>query len=929
MFDFNKIEKKWQEKWEESKIFQPKIDKKRKKFFINTPYPYINGFLHLGHSYTYLRTDVFARYKRMQGFNVLYPQAWHTTGSPIINSAKRISENEPKQVQMFKEMNFSDSEIKRFSDPKYWVKYFPPENKKDINNLGLSIDWAREFYTTELNPYYDKFIKWQFNKLKEKKLIIKGKFPVVWCPKDNTIVQDHSRTQGEGEVPQEFSLVKHELEKNKYIVTATLREDTILGITNLYINPNINYVEIKNKDEVWIVGKPIVQKLKDQDFPVKEIKKINGKDLVGKKVKVFGGRKVLILPATFLDEEFGTGIVHSVPSDSADDLISLYDLQKNDDLIKKYNLNPEEVKSIKPIPVLKTHEYGEIPAEFFLKKYNVKSQNEKNKLEQIKKELYKISFYSSTFNSLYKNAFSKNLENVPVQEGKEFIKEELLKKGIIEKYYQLTGKVICRCLTPSIVKIVSDQWFIDYANKKWKNLAKKSLNKIKLYPEKSRQQFEYVIDWLKQWACTHEEGLGTRLPWDEKWLIESLSDSTIYMAYYTIAHLIKDIPIEKINDNFFDYVFLNKGKKPNVKNIDKIKEEFSYWYPVDFRNSGKDLIQNHLTFFIFNHVAIFPEKYWPKGIGVNGWVMVDGQKMSKSLGNFITIREAISKYSADVTRLTMLNGGEELDDPNFDSSFASLLMQRLPQLYEFCLNNYNKGNNNYENTERLFESQINLIIKEATEAMEETKFRTAIQKCYFDMQNNLKNYLKKSKTQNKKLMNFYIETQLKLLSPFIPFITEEIWHKLNNKNFLPLEKWPRADESKINLELEYLKEFLEQTKKDIENIFSLIKKDGKVTLFVSEKWKYDFYKKLRKEIEKTRDIKTLIEKTKDKDHIDETPKIIQSILKDPSKIPKHILTQEKEFEILKNTGYNVIKAENTKELKAKQAIPFRVTILVT
>ena len=90
---------------------------------------------------------------------------------------------------------------------------------------------------------------------------------------------------------------------------------------------------------------------------------------------------------------------------------------------------------------------------------------------------------------------------------------------------------------------------------------------------------------------------------DEKWLIESLSDSTIYMAYYTIAHLIKDIPIEKVDDELFDYIFLSKGKKPNIKNIEKLKEEFEYWYPVDFRNSGKDLVQNHLTFFLFNHVV--------------------------------------------------------------------------------------------------------------------------------------------------------------------------------------------------------------------------------------------------------------------------------------------------------------------------------------
>ncbi|MBI2148642.1 leucine--tRNA ligase [Candidatus Woesearchaeota archaeon] len=847
MLDFKQIEKKWQKEWEKNKVFQPEVDHKKKKFFVNFPYPYINGFLHVGHLYTMLRVEAFARYKRMQGFNVLYPQGWHATGSPIINAAKRIAENEPKQIKIMKDMGFSESEIKKFVEPKYWIKYFPPEDKKDLQDLGLSIDWRREFFTTDLNPYYDKFVRWQFNKLKEKNYVIKGKFPVVWCPKDNTIVQDHSRVEGEGETPQEFCLVKHKLDNGRYIVTATLRQDTILGITNLYINPNVEYTEIETKKEKWIVGKPIIQRLRDQDYVIKEFGKINGKDLVGRKVEVFGGRKVLILPATFLDLEFGTGIVHSVPSDSADDLISLWDLQKNDELIKKYNLDSKEVKSIKPIPVLNTPEYGDIPAEVFLKKFNVKSQNEREKLEEIKKELYKLSYYSATFNHLYKNIFSKNLEGMQVQDGKELIKNYLLKKGVINLYYQLTGKVVCRCLTPSIIKIVSDQWFIDYGNEEWKELAHKCLNKMQLYPEKSRVQFDYVIDWLKPWACTHEEGLGTRLPWDEKWLIESLSDSTIYMAYYTIAYLVKEIPIEKINDKFFDYIFLGKGTKPDVKNVDKLKEEFEYWYPVDFRNSGKDLIQNHLSFFIFNHVAIFPEKYWPKGIGVNGWTMVDGQKMSKSLGNFITIRDAINKYSADTTRMTMLNGGEDMDDPNWDNNFSSSLLSRFSQLYNFCLENHGNGGSDFKDNEKLFESQINLSIKETTEAMESTRFRTAIQKSYFDMQKNLKNYLKNVEKPNKNLMDLYIETQLKLLSPFIPFITEEIWHSIGNKTLISLEKWPKYDESKIDLELEYLEGELEQTFADIEYIIKITKneKPKKVTIIISQNWKYELYKKAR------------------------------------------------------------------------------------
>ena len=125
------------------------------------------------------------------------------------------------------------------------------------------------------------------------------------------------------------------------------------------------------------------------NYTIKNIGTIKGTELIGKKVTVVGNRQVLILPATFLDENFGTGLVHSVPSDSADDLIALHDLQKDEKRCKQYNLDINEVKNIKPIGVLNTKGYGDVPSQKMLEKYNVKHQDERKKLDKIKKELYK------------------------------------------------------------------------------------------------------------------------------------------------------------------------------------------------------------------------------------------------------------------------------------------------------------------------------------------------------------------------------------------------------------------------------------------------------------------------------------------------------------------------------------------------------------
>ena len=943
MTKFKKIQEKWTKKWQSSKIFEANPIKGKKKFFGTFPYPYVNSYLHLGHFYSSMRLETLSRFKRMQGYNVLYAQAWHCTGSPIVNAAKRVKDKEPKQIAILKKQGFSKKEIEKFSNPKAWVKYFPKEAKKDLTDMGFSIDWRRDFITTDLNPHYDQFIRWQFRKLRKRKYVLKGKFPVVWDPVENCPVGDHARIEGEGETPQEYVLVKHKL-GSKWIVTATLRPDTIMGITNLYVNPESVLVEAKVNNEQWIISEKTAQELTFQDKKIKTIRKIKGIDLIGKKVLQFSGTMVLILPATFVSTDVGTGIVHSVPSDSADDLIALYDLQKDEETCKKYGLDFEEIKKIKPIAVVKVPGYGKIPANDILKKLKINNQNEHTKLKKAKEILYKDGFYKGKLNNLYKfGKFKKDYSGKSVEKFKDAIKDELVATDYGDIYYQLTGRVIARSLGECLVKIVADQWFLAYGNKEWTKKAHKCLKKMRLYPEKTRSQFEYVLDWLRNWACTRELGLGTKLPWDEKWLIESLSDSTIYMAFYTIYYKIKDINPKKLDDNFFDYVFLGKGDKKklkvNVKLANGLKKEFEYWYPMDFRNTGKDLIQNHMSFCIFNHTAIFPEKHWPVSYGLNGHVLVDGDKMSKSKGNFITIREAQKEYYADPSRFTALSGGEGVDDANFDTELAKTMDSKLLTLIEFAKNNYGKGRYEKVTIDTWMENKLNRIIKDTTLNYEETMFRSALQNCYFDMQNALKWYLRRTvNNPSKDIINKVIETQALLLAPITPFTAEEIWKTIGKKGFISIAKWPKF--TKVNKEIDVLETLIKDTLEDIYSVLKLVKiKPKKITLFVSEKWKYNLFKILKKELKNNRDFGKLMGKVMKnnefKKHSKDIAKIIQRALKHGV---DEITTQEKEFKTLQEsrdffakefkTDIEVIKAEDSKENKARQANPGKVAIFV-
>ena len=933
------VSKKWQKVWKDSHVFEANADPSKKKFFTTFPYPYMNGYLHVGHTYTSMRCEALARFKRMQGYNVLFPQGWHATGSPIDSAAKRVAEGEQKQIELLKQMGFSLEEIKEFSKPEHWVKTFSKAAQKDLSGFGLSVDWRRSFVTTNLNPRYSKFIQWQFRKLKEKGLVVKGEHPVVWCPKENCPVGDHSRLEGEGEAPEQMVVLKFHC-SNKVLPAATFRPETVFGVTNLWVNPAVSYVEAEVDGEVWIVAEPAIEKLKDQKHIVTVKGGCSGESLIGKTCKnPATGALVPILPASFVTPNTGTGIVMSVPSHAPYDWIALQELQKHP---------PEEFKEllleIKPISLISVASYGEHPAQDACKKFNILKQHDP-KLEEATGELYKKEYHTGILKQVTGKYEGKTVQNAKQELTFEFTKE---RKAVM--LFDIVNPVVCRCLARCHVRIVDDQWFLKYGDSAWKKTTSQALAQCKLYPEKTRQQFENVIEWLKDWACTREFGLGTNLPWDEKWVIESLSDSTLYNCYYTITHILENISISKVNDALFDYIFL-AGDIVNVKAdhalANDMRREFEYWYPVDFRNSGKDLVQNHLTFYLFNHCAIFSEKYWPKGIGVNGYVSIENVKMSKSKGNVRFLRDLIKEFTPDVTRLAILGSGEELSDVNWDSDFARTMQNKLLQWSDFAVHNYSTLSNGDEEQYEIdtwFESQLHACIRDTTTAMEETLYRTALMRGFFDLQRNLKWYTKRrTGTFNKTLMQQVIEVQTKMLTPFAPHVCEELWAMLQKKDFISNATWPIAELEKITATADANEQMISNIADDLQRVLQLanIKAPAKITLFVAEEWKHALAKRTKEAMQKTRDIGQLMKEILPsmKEHSTEAASILQKYVKDAGRIPQVTRSAEGELKILHDSkkffttefscAIEIVAAATSQELKARQALPGKPAILIT
>jgi len=225
-----------------------------------------------------------------------------------------------------------------------------------------------------------------------------------------------------------------------------------------------------------------------------------------------------------------------------------------------------------------------------------------------------------------------------VQDAKAEIKNLMIKSGEACVYYEPEKEVVSRSADQCVVALV-DQWYLDYGEDEWRAKATayvlsegcrvshsyitpfSCLNNMELYSKEVRNNFESTLGWLHQWACSRSYGLGSRLPWDKQWLIESLSDSTIYMSYYTVAHLLQGgilngqttgplgVTAEQMTDAVWDYVLLGKKTEADADlpvaadKLEQLRREFTYWYPLDLRVSGKDLVGNHLTFFIYNHVV--------------------------------------------------------------------------------------------------------------------------------------------------------------------------------------------------------------------------------------------------------------------------------------------------------------------------------------
>ncbi len=872
------IARKWQEKWIKDKIFEADAKPGKPKFFLTAAFPYPNGPSHMGHARTYTVTDVYARFKRMQGYNVLFPMGFHYTGTPVLAMAEAVAAKDEKLLNLFRKVyGIPDDIIPKLSDPLTMARYFHAISKISLIETGYSIDWRREF--TTIDPEFKAFIRWQFEKLRQKGYLVKGTHPVGWCPKHNMPVGMHDTKDDVEPEIGEWTLIFFEDEDGIIYPAATLRPETVLGVTNIWVNPSADYVKVKVDDMEWIISDRAAYKLRFQRKRIEVIEKFKGEKLLGKRVRnPVTGERVVILPASFVDPDTGTGIVMSVPAHAPYDYAAIIDLDR--EVLSKYGVSLDELK---PRPLIRVKGYGELPAVEVVERMKIKSQNEREKLEEATKEVYGAEYkYGVMREDVVKYVAQDLPDNVrrylvgvvkawiagkPVSEARDNIARWLKESRYADVMYEIMNKpVYCRCGTEIVVKILEDQWFIDYGNPEWKEIVRKALSKIRIVPPEYREDFKYTIEWVQRRACARTRGLGTELPWAPGWIIESLSDSTIYMAYYTISHKIKEYKLraEQLTYEFWDYVMLGKGDVKEVskstgipvKVLEELRKEFDYWYPLDSRHSAKDLIPNHLTFFIYNHTAIFPEEKWPRQIAVNGWLLIRGHKMSKSLGNVIPLRIMNHLYGPDTVRATVILSSEVGQDADFTDELVESVLDKLKKFRDTIMELHKmyskvKELNGTELTDidKWILSRMQKHIKNITNAMENLRFREAANIAFYIIDKDVKRYLERvydeiNSSKRKKtiawVLSYIVDVWIRLVAPIIPHLAEELWSSIGKQGYVSLAKWPEVKEEYISVDVEVKEEYVDRVINDIREIIKVTKtKPSRIILYVASKDSYE------------------------------------------------------------------------------------------
>jgi leucyl-tRNA synthetase len=782
--NLRKIEEKWQKRWAEKNIFTVGEEVEEEKYYVLEMFPYPSGAgLHMGHTFNYTIGDIYARFKRMKGFNVLYPMGYDSFGLPAENAAIKAGIH-PKK--------YTDKAIANFV--------------KQQKALGLSYDWDRLLSTCE--PDYYRWNQYFFLKFFESGLAYRKAASVNWCPvcetvlaneqvhdgrcwrHEDTVVEQRDLEQwflkitnyaeelldsveglewpdriklmqknwiGRSEgVTLKFDVVDGEGEKVDEIETFTTRVDTVYGITYLVLaaeHPKVlEYV--KDADLEGEV-KDFVEDVKRQSTIERtaEGKEKNGMFLGKYFINPFTGERCPLWVADYALYEYGTGAVMAVPTHD----------QRDFEFAKKYGLQLRVVIS--------PHD---------------------NELDPVRMNRAYVEdgvmVNSGEFNGLNNREAISGITELAVEKGwgRRAINFKLRDWLISRQRYWGTPIPVIHCDVCGVVPV-----------------SVKDLPVV--LPEEVRfgegNPLESNEDFVNT-TCPKCGGPAKR----ETDTMDTFVDSSWYFLRYCDSQN-EEAPFSK--------------------------EKVGYWMPVDQYIGGAEHATMHLIYARFFTKALrdlgfldFNEPFtrlFNQGM-IHG---EDGFVMSKSRGNIVDPSAVFTQHGIDASRFFLVS----LASPNKDMVWNSDAIEGSSRFIRKVAK-YFRSVEMGESGRRL-ESKMHKTIMEVTEDIENFRYNFALRRLrdLFDSFGGTES-------------RFTLESYLKLLHPFCPHITEELWEGMGNDGFISIEMWPECDEKLIDPKYEIEEELLDQVRQDIRHILEIVKEKPKyITIYVAPSWKFLIYEK--------------------------------------------------------------------------------------
>ena len=736
-YDFTAIEKKWQDKWDESGVFHAEQISDKPSFFGLVEFPYPSGLgLHVGLPRSYTALDIICRKKRLEGYNVLYPMGWDAFGLPTENFA-----------------------IKNHIHPETVTKQNVARFKQQLKSLGFSFDWSREINTTD--PAYYKWTQWIFLQMFKKGLAYKKEMSVNWCTSCKCVLANEEVVNGVCErcgsevvhkVKSQWMLkitayaerllndldtvdyidrvktqqrnwigkstgaeVKFETTAGETLTVYTTRPDTLFGATYMVISPEHPVIEtlkdtIKNIDAVREYQ---TEAAKKSDFERTELNKgKTGVKLEGvKAINPVNGNEIPIFVSDYVLISYGTGAIMAVPAHDTRDW----------DFAKAFDL-----------PIIEVVKGGDVEKE---------------------------AFTDCATGIMVNSGF---LDGMTVEEAKTAIIDFLTEKGLGERKtnYKLRDWVFSRqrYWGEPIPIVCCDK--CGYVPVDEKELPVTLPNVESYEPtDNGESPLAKITDWVNT-ACPKCGGPAKR----ETDTMPQWAGSSWYFLRYIDPH----------NDNEL-----------------ASKEALKYWLPVSWYNGGMEHTTLHLLYSRFWHkflydIGIVPtaEPYAKRTS--HGMILGEnGEKMSKSRGNVVNPDDIVEQYGADTMRMyEMFIGDFEKAAPWSSDSIKGCkrFLERVWSLQD----NINDG---VGYSPRL-ESSIHRTIKKVTEDIDSMKFNTAIA-ALMSLINEI---------GNESITKDDLRTFILLLSPFAPHICEEIYEILGFEGTVNSCKWPEYDEAKCVLQ---------------------------------------------------------------------------------------------------------------------------------